>query len=36
VCARLVTVLGPIAAACGSELPFPNPIGVPDARALTG
>jgi hypothetical protein len=32
---RLVTLLGPLTAACCSELPFPNPIGVPDASQAT-
>jgi hypothetical protein len=31
--AKLAGVLTPIALACAAELPFPNPIGVPAARA---
>jgi hypothetical protein len=36
-CSRLATLLGPLAASCRSELPFPNPIGVPDpSREVAG
>jgi len=33
VAARLAEILQPIAVACAADLPFPNPIGVPEAGA---